>query len=161
MEDSKEETVNVTSNSIPKTISHKKFVYTIILVVTLTGSLVPFAAQFILPFFISESKIAGAEIWNQYVGIILGVVATLMSIVSLKMSFDNVEQSHQTELRTRELLEKIEMHLTGIEHNQTNYVTKFDFYNMLRNGYDFERDQVVNDQWTTEATTSKKESKNI
>lgn len=98
----------------PIILSHKKYVYNVILIISIFGLIVPFAAQFILPFFFSCRKVAGVEIWNQYVSIILGIVATLMSIISLKMSFDNVEQSHQTELKTRDLFHDIEKHLKDI-----------------------------------------------
>lgn len=72
------------------------------------GALVPFAAQFLLPFYNSEISVAGAEVWNQYVSIILGVVATITSIVSLILGFKSEEQSNATERRTRDLLKEIE-----------------------------------------------------
>lgn len=147
----------------PNTLSHKKYVYGVILIISLVGLIVPFAAQFILPFFYPCYKITGAEVWNQYVSIILGIVATLMSVVSLKMSFDNVQQSHETELRTRDLFHDIEKHLKDIEHNQDNYLTKSDVMSLglLRNSYIVENEPSVNTQWTPTNESKKQESKSI
>lgn len=144
-------------------LSHKKYVYNIITFLSLFGLIVPFAAQFILPFFYPHNKIVGAEIWNQYVSIILGIVATLMSVISLKMSFDNVDKSHQTELKTRELFDNIEKHLKDIEHNQDNYLTKSDMVSLglLRNSYIVEKEPNINTQWTPSNESKKPESKTI
>ncbi len=85
----------------------KNIIYILIFGIILIGCIVPFAAQFILPFFYPESKIAGAEVWNQYVSIVLGVVATITSIVSLVLSLRSEEQAYETERRTRDLLNDI------------------------------------------------------
>ncbi len=147
----------------PQILSHRKYVYKIILILSLVSLIVPFAAQFILPFFFPECNVVGAEIWNQYVSIILGIVATLMSVVSLKMSFDNVKQSHETELKTRDLLHDIEKHLKDIEHNQDNYLTKNDVMGLglLRNNYIVENVPNINTQWTPSSKSEKQESKSI
>lgn len=86
----------------------KNKIYYLIIAVIAIGALVPFAAQFLLPFYNSEISVAGAEVWNQYVSIILGVVATITSIVSLILGFKSEEQSNATERRTRDLLKEIE-----------------------------------------------------
>lgn len=145
----------------PKILSHKKYVYNVIFWLSLIGLIVPFASQFILPFFFPCCKVAGVEIWNQYVSIILGVVATLMSVISLKLSFDNVEQSYQTELRTQELLYKIDSHLNDIEHNQDNYLTKNDIMSLLKNGYYVEKENDINSRWDKPKNVTKNESKDI
>ncbi|MBE5951827.1 MAG: hypothetical protein E7260_09590 [Lachnospiraceae bacterium] len=141
--------------------AHKKFIYGAITTIVILGALVPFAAQFILPFFFPECKIAGAEIWNQYVSIVLGVVATLMSIISLKLSFDNMTQSFESERRTRELFAKLEGHLIDIEHNQNNLLTKTDIMSLLKNGYHFEEENDIISQWNSPKATSKSESNDI
>lgn len=154
-------------NKIPKepyrskTIDHKIFIYTVITIIAILGALVPFASQFILPFFYPCYKITGAEVWNQYVSIILGVVATLMSIISLKLSFDNVDQSHITELRNIEILHQIESKLSDIKHGQEDYLTKTDIMGLLRNGYKLELDASINNQWTKQQDSKTKESKDI
>lgn len=143
-----------------RALSHKKFVYTSITIITILGAIVPFAAQFILPFFFPNNKLAGAEIWNQYVSIVLGVIATLMSIISLKLSFDNVEQSYETELNTQQLLFDLKLHLNNIENNQGNYLTKTDIMSLLKNGYYFEKENDIDSKWS-KPDGSKKESKDI
>lgn len=144
-----------------KTLSHKKFVYGTIIVIVISGVLIPFAAQFILPFFFPDNNIAGVEIWNQYVSIILGVTATLMSIISLKLSFDNVEQSYETELRTQKLLYNLELHLNNIENKQNNYLTKTDVFSLLKNEYLVEQANDISSKWNTPNNISKNESKDI
>lgn len=47
------------------------------------------------------------DILNQFVSIILGVVATIMSIVSLLMSFYGLEKTEESELRQRNILQQI------------------------------------------------------
>jgi len=143
-----------------RALSHKKFVYTSITIITILGAIVPFAAQFILPFFFPDKKLAGAEIWNQYVSIVLGVIATLMSIISLKLSFDNVEQSYETELNTQQLLFDLKLHLNNIENNQGNYLTKTDIMSLLKNGYYFEKENDIDSKWS-KPDGRKKESKDI
>lgn len=149
------------TQEIPKILSHKKYVYNIITILSLVGLIVPFASQFILPFFFPYCKVVGVEIWNQYVSIILGVVATLMSVISLKLSFDNVEQSYQTELRTQKLLYDIDSHLNDIEHNQDNYLTKNDIMSLLKNGYYIEKENDINSRWDKPTNVTKNESKDI
>lgn len=150
-----------TKDQLNGTLSHKWFVYGTIIICVIIGAIVPFGAQFILPFFFQEISVAGAEVWNQYVSIILGVVATLMSIISLKLSFDNVEQSHETELRTQQLLFDIQMHLNDIEHNQSDYLTKTDIMSLLKNGYYVEKENDIPSKWNKPEETNKNESKDI
>jgi len=63
----------------------KKRVLTFMFIIILVGLLIPFAAQWIpdeiLPWEIH------AEIWNSYVSIILGVVATFCSLLSIYLAF--------------------------------------------------------------------------
>ncbi len=82
------------------------------------GGLVPFAAQFLLPLLYKNANVAGAEVWNQYVSIVLGIVATILSVVSLKMCFLNDEQSRQTELKTQEILDKIDTKIQLLAQKQ-------------------------------------------
>lgn len=99
----------------------KALIYKLILLVIILGAIVPFFAQFILPFFFPKISIAGAEIWNQYVSIILGVVATIMSVVSLVLGFRSEEQSNATELRTRDLLKSIESNIEVMSQKQEQF----------------------------------------
>lgn len=96
----------------------KNRIYVLLIVIVVVGAIVPFAAQFVLPFFYPETQIAGAEIWNQYVSIILGVVATITSIVSLILGFRSEEQSNATEMRTRNLLQRIDTRIQLLSQKQ-------------------------------------------
>ena len=94
----------------------KTFVFLGIIIVI--GGLVPFGAQFLIPLFNENINIVGAEIWNQYVSIILGIVATILSVVSLKMCFASDEQARNTELRTQETLDKIDARIQLLSQKQ-------------------------------------------
>lgn len=103
-------------------MKNKYAIYILIVVIILIGAIVPFGAQFILPFFFPDKQIAGAEVWNQYVSIILGVVATITSIVSLVLGFKSEEQSNATELRTRDVLQRIEARIQLLSQKQDQII---------------------------------------
>lgn len=72
--------------------SMKWWVFTLIALFCVSGLIGPFAAQFASN---SDSvHYTMLNAWNMYVGIILGVVATLLSIVSLVFSFHNEEEEN-------------------------------------------------------------------
>lgn len=98
----------------------KDKIYIFLLSICLIGIIFPYGAQCILPFFITSDELYGLEMWNQYVGLILGVVATVMSIISLKMSFDNVQESRKTEKQTSDNLHHIDLMLQKISIQQDN-----------------------------------------
>ena len=88
------------------------FIYAIIFV----GLIGPFLAQCCLSICNTDANIKGLEMWNQYVGIILGVVATVLSIVSLNMGFQSAaEASAQQRQATKRYEESLRMmmQLTG------------------------------------------------
>ena len=99
-------------------MKNKNAIYQLIFYIVLIGAIVPFGSQFVLPFFYPDKQIAGAEVWNQYVSIILGVVATITSIVSLVLGFKSEEQSNATELRTRDMLQSIETRIQLLSQKQ-------------------------------------------
>ena len=103
-------------------MKNKNAIYILIGVIVLVGAIVPFGAQFILPFYFPDKQIAGAEVWNQYVSIILGVVATITSIVSLVLGFKSEEQSNATELRTRDVLQRIESRIQLLSQKQDQII---------------------------------------
>ncbi len=98
--------------------SSKKSIYILIGIIVLVGAIVPFVAQFILPFFFPDKQVIGAEVWNQYVSIILGVVATITSIVSLVLGIRSEQHSNETERRTRDLLQRIETRIQLLTQKQ-------------------------------------------
>lgn len=97
---------------------YKNHIFILIFAVIFVGAIVPFGAQFLLPFFNSEAFTTGAEVWNQYVSIVLGVVATILSIISLKMCFSSNESARQTEIRTQDTLDKIDTRIQLLAQKQ-------------------------------------------
>lgn len=97
---------------------YKHFIYGLIAFVIFVGAIVPFGAQFWLPFFKEEAFTQGAEVWNQYVSIVLGIIATILSIVSLKMCFDSEESAKKSEIRTAITWQKIEGKLETLSEKQ-------------------------------------------
>lgn len=72
--------------------SMKCWVFWLVGIVCVVGLIGAWWGQYVAP---EESRLqVTLEIWNQYVGIVLGVVATLLSIVSLVFSFHNEEEEN-------------------------------------------------------------------
>lgn len=84
----------------------KRWVYGIIITVVIVGLIVPFFSQVICTFFFQEAKL-GLETWNQFVSIILGIVATILSIVSMIMSFKNYDDSLAVHEKNVEILKTV------------------------------------------------------
>ncbi len=97
---------------------YSKVILGLVIGVILIGAIVPFGAQFLLPFFNTGAFIQGAEVWNQYVSIVLGVVATILSVVSLKMCFSSEESSKKSEKRTELIWQKVEDKLEILSQKQ-------------------------------------------
>lgn len=97
---------------------YQKIIFILLCGVILIGGLVPFAAQFICPFIFPDRPIAGAEVWNQYVSIVLGIVATILSIVSLKMCFISEEQTNSTNLRVQKALDDLDKSIGRVSDKQ-------------------------------------------
>ena len=96
-------------------IGLKAWIFWFIFAFSIIGFLGPFIAQCILPFFVSDAEIKGLEMWNQYVGIVLGIVATILSIVSLVMGFYSASEASEQQRKafeqyqsTIELIRKVE-----------------------------------------------------
>lgn len=109
--------------AVPKLLKDSVFfsqgkIYDLIFWIVLIGALVPFAAQFLLPFLVPDVDVKGAEIWNQFVGIVLGVVATILSILSLRMCFDSLYQSRDTENRLTALIKNVSDLLHEVSQKQ-------------------------------------------
>ncbi len=60
------------------------------LIIIFGGLIVPFALQFIAP---ETSWGKGASMWNSYVSIILGIIATLCSLLSIYLAFYAQQQT--------------------------------------------------------------------
>lgn len=111
----------------------KRNIYWFIGIIIFIGILVPFACQFVIPLFIEAKDISGVEVWNQFVSMILGIVATILSIVSLKMGFDSAESARNTELKTQSVLDGIEEKICILSERQEQMVISI---NEMRNNKD-------------------------
>ena len=64
---------------------------------------------------------------------ILGIVATILSIVSLKMGFDSAESARVTELKTQSVLDSIDEKICILSERQEQMVKSI---NEMRNKSD-------------------------
>lgn len=80
--------------------------------------------------------------WNQFVSIILGIVATILSIVSLKMGFDSADNAKTTELHTQAILDEIVAKIQQVEKQQSQ------LYNVVsQNSQNTQVDNISNGNW--------------
>lgn len=100
-----------------ESVKFKYRTYQGIIVTILIGIIGPFLAQCILPFFFPEVSIEPLELWNQYVSLILGLVALLMSIVSMYLGFKSSDESYDMERRTRDLFHTVQLELDSIKYD--------------------------------------------
>lgn len=104
----------------------KRWVYGIIITVISLGLIVPFLSEALLTVWFPEVSL-GLNTWNQFVSIILGIVATILSIVSLIMGFKNYEDGLDLHERHVQSLEKI----TLISKDVNDVKGKLDNFSML------------------------------
>lgn len=91
---------------IHKQYSLKKWVFRLVVAVIFSGIIVPFASEAILPIFY-PADVSGLATWNQFVSIILGIIATVLSIVSIIMGFKNYDDTLAVQEKYMEALQKI------------------------------------------------------
>ncbi len=91
----------------------RKWVYWLVFGTIIAGLIVPYGAQVICTIWFPDASV-GLDVWNQFVSIALGIVATVLSIVSLIMGFKNYddtlsiqEKYTQTMQQSERALEKI------------------------------------------------------
>ena len=101
------------------TYSLKRWVFYLILFVIFLGFLIPYAIELICTFWFPEHSI-GISQWNQFVSIILGVVATVLSIVSIIMGFKNYDDTLDIQEKFTRSLEGITSLKSDIKEIQTN-----------------------------------------
>lgn len=87
----------------------KKWVFCVIRSAIILGIIAPFAAETIFPFLCKNQYVLNhLSTWNQFVSIVLGVVAVVLSIVSIIMSFKNYDDTYK-------LSEKYTIQLSNME----------------------------------------------
>ena len=91
----------------------KKWVFRLILWVIIFGAIVPYFAEVICSIWFPDA-VLGLNVWNQFVSIVLGIVATVLSIVSLIMSFKNYDDTLAIQEKYTETLKQSEIALEKI-----------------------------------------------
>lgn len=115
-----------TCTYIYKQYSMKRWVYGIIITVISVGLIVPFFSEAVCTIWFPGASI-GLNTWNQFVGIILGIVATVVSIVSLIMGFKNYDDGLELHEKHVQTLEKI----STISKDVNDVKEKLDKINIL------------------------------
>lgn len=87
--------------------SLKKWVFRLIAFTIGLGLIVPFLSEVVLTIWFPGVTM-GLDIWNQFVSIILGVVATVLSIVSMIMGFKNYDDTLEIQEKYTKTLQHIE-----------------------------------------------------
>lgn len=97
----------------------KKFWCSFIIYAVSTSIIILFIASIIF------DKNITVNIINQWVGLILGLAALLIGIISLVISFYNVDQAFQSQEKTREMLRELRQDLSGdIKHSADHIITE-------------------------------------
>lgn len=72
--------------------SLKRWAFLLVTTVIFVGLVLPLFAEIVVGI-IWPDKVKGIEVWNQFSSVILGIVATVLSIVSMFMGFKSYEDS--------------------------------------------------------------------
>lgn len=127
----------------------KRWVYGIIITVISIGLIVPFFSEVVCNIWFPDVAI-GLNTWNQFVSIILGIVATILSIVSLIMGFKNYDDGLELHEKHVETLEKI-----GSISNDVNDVkAKIDKITMFSDAKNESPKIPQKMQWDNEPSTT-------
>lgn len=91
---------------VHKQYGMNKWVFRLIVITIFLGAIVPFASETICTIWFPEASV-GLNTWNQFVSIILGIIATLLSIVSIIMGFKNYEDTLSVQEKYMQALHEI------------------------------------------------------
>ena len=113
---------NKNCDYLHKQYGMKKWVFMLILFTISVGLFVPFFAEVICSSKNPDAS-SGLAVWNQFVSIILGIVATILSIVSIIMGFKNYDDTLQVQEKYMEALKEISKISKDLD-NVSNVVNK-------------------------------------
>ena len=91
---------------VHKQYGMNKWAFRLIVITIVLGAIVPFASETICTIWFPEASV-GLNTWNQFVSIILGIIATLLSIVSIIMGFKNYEDTLSVQEKYMQALHEI------------------------------------------------------
>lgn len=91
---------------VHKQYGMNKWVFRLIVITIFFGAIVPFASETVCTIWFPEASV-GLNTWNQFVSIILGIIATLLSIVSIIMGFKNYEDTLSVQEKYMQALNEI------------------------------------------------------
>lgn len=86
----------------------ERWVLIIIVAVLLTGFIFPLYAEAYLGAYFPD-KVKGVEIWNQFTSVVLGIIATVLSLVSIFMGFKSYDDSSELQKTCIQTLERLSM----------------------------------------------------
>ena len=93
--------------------SMRKWVCWLVFGTIIVGLIVPYGAQVICTIWFPDASV-GLDVWNQFVSIALGIVATVLSIVSLIMGFKNYDDTLAMQEKYTQTLQQSERALEKI-----------------------------------------------
>lgn len=96
-----------------KKYAMRKWVYWLVFGTIIAGLIVPYGAQVICTIWFPNASV-GLDVWNQFVSIALGIVATVLSIVSLIMGFKNYDDTLSMQEKYTQTLQQSERALEKI-----------------------------------------------
>lgn len=134
---------------IAKPIRHRYCVFILIFLVIIVGAIVPFSVQFLLPFFFPDVNISGVELWNQYVSIILGVVATVLSVFSLFFSFISEGNANEINNKITSNLSVMKENLSNIDRKISDLKYSHSNINVSNVGHARQQSSTPNDESQT------------
>lgn len=91
----------------------------LILFVISAGILVPYGIELICVFWYPDRAVGIGE-WNQFVSIVLGVVATVLSIISMIMSFKNYDDAFHLQDKYDKTLQEVVLISQNIKNLDAN-----------------------------------------
>ncbi len=88
--------------------SLKTWTFGLLLIVVLIGFIFPLFAEVIIGTWF-PARVRGVEVWNQFTSVILGVVATVLALVSMFMGFKSYDDSSELQKTCLQTLEHIKL----------------------------------------------------
>ena len=99
----------------------KGWVLTLIIIILLVGFIFPLFAEVIIGTY-WPCHVKGVEVWNQFTSVVLGIIATVLSIVSIIMGFKSYDDSAELSEKCIRILERTDTVATDLRSLRDLYV---------------------------------------